>query len=272
MQDHDVFKDCYINLKGGWLNGTNLSAGRLGRADLNGAHLKGADLQKVYLQGASLTGAQLHRANLYLACLQEAGLVNAHLEMATLEAAKLQCAILAGARLRGADLSFAALHGAILTDAAAGGAHLQGAILRNTELHEANLGGVKMQGVGSEPVPGDSFRERMWSSIDRGSNFTCTIFSGGLCSEQDVNSRVKGLSYDGAQYLRERLCQHIGKPRSHELPQDSSAVIGACTKEQVEKWIDNYEKQMMDGDIYYLKRIIRRQTEASDAPSRENDK
>jgi len=37
-----------------------------------------------------------------------------------------------------------------------------------------------------------------------------------------------------------RLNPHIGKSASNKLPKDSSAVTGFYTKEEAEKWIDEY--------------------------------
>ena len=246
VQNHEVFKGLRANLQESWLNGSNLPGARLEKGDLTGAHLKRADLRKARLQGAHLNETRLHGAYLTEAVLQEAGLLNAHLQRATLEAAKLQCASLAGARLRGADLSWAHMHGAFLFNMAAGGAELQGAIFRQTQLHEADLRQVQLHGIRSAVVPGDTFAQRMRRSIDQMSNFTHAIFSGGLHSDQDVDSCVKGLSDEAAQMLREGLNNHIGQHKSHKPPEDSGVVIGAYSEEDAEKWIAEYEEAMSD--------------------------
>ena len=152
--------------------------------------------------------------------MQEAGLRNAHLQMAMLDGAKLQAANLAGAQLRGVDFSWAHMHRAIFFDMAAGGAELQGAILRNTELHEADLRKAQLQGVGYEPFPGETFAERMTRSIGR------------------------ELSDETASTLRAELKQHIGKPRRHQLPDDSGAITKAYTEEEAKRWIAEYEEAM----------------------------
>ena len=246
VQQHEVFKGLRINLQQSWLNGANLPGARLEKVELTRSHLKRAILRKARLQGANLDEARLHRADLIEAYLQEAGLRNAHLQMAILDGAKLQAANLAGARLRGADLSWAHMHRAIFFDMAAGGAELQGAILRNTALHEADLREAQLQGVGYKLVPGDTFAQRMRRSIGWDSDLSLAIFSGGLGSDQDVDSLVKDLSDETANTLREELQQHIGKPRSNQLPEDCGAITGGYTKEEAEKWIAEYEEAMPD--------------------------
>ena len=244
VQDHTVFNGLRINLQGSWLNGANLPGARLEKVDLTRAHLKRAFLRKARLQGAILDEARLHGADLIEAYLQEAGLRNAHLQMAMLDGAKLQAANLAGAQLRGVDFSWAHMHRAIFFDMAAGGAELQGAILRNTELHEADLRKAQLQGVGYEPFPGETFAERMTRSIGRENDLPLAIFAGGLHSDQDVDSRVKDLSDETASTLRAELKQHIGKPRRHQLPDDSGAITKAYTEEEAKRWIAEYEEAM----------------------------
>ena len=271
LQAHDVFKDYPIYLKGSWLNGVVLSAARLDKADLSWAWLKGADLRGAWLQGACLNETRLYGSDMYRANLQEANLLNAKLHGTILEAASLQCAILAGARLRGADLSFAALHGATLFNMATGGAHLQGAVLRNTEFHEADLRTVQSQGVGWELESGDTFGHRMRRSIGRESDLSLATFSGGLQSDHDVDSRVKGLSDETSEMMRDKLRLHIGKPRSHKPPPEDRVIVGAYNKQEAEKWIDFYEKETKDPTIYYLERISRSQSDASDDRRKENE-
>ena len=245
VQDHTVFKGLHIDLQRSWLNGANLPGARLEKFDLTGAHLKGTLLRKARLQGAILEEAQLHGADLIEACLQEAGLRKAHLQMAMLDGAKLQAANLSGARLRAADLSSAQMHRVTFFDMAAGGAELQGAILRQTALHEADLRKAQLQGVGYNLVLGDTFAQRMRRSIGRESDLSLALFSGGL-SQNDVDSLVRGLSDETANMLREELKQHIGKPRSHQLPEDSYAITGTYTQEEAEKWIAEYEEAMSE--------------------------
>lgn len=162
------------------------------------------------------------------------------------DGAKLQAANFSGAQLQGADLSSAYLHRAILFDMEAGGAGLQGAILRQTELHEADLRQARLQGVGPEYLPGENFVQRMKRSIGRENDFSLATFEGGLKSEQDVESRLGGLSDETASTLREELKQHIGKPRSRQLPDDSGAITRAYTKEEADKWIAEYEDAMSE--------------------------
>ena len=244
VQNHAVFKGLRINLQGSWLNGANLPGARLEKVDLTRAHLKRAILRKARLQGATLDEARLHGADLIEAYLQEASLRKAHLQLSMLDGARLQAANLAGARLRAADLSCAYMHRAIFFDMEAGAAELQGAILRNAELHEADLREAQLQGVGYKMVPRQTFAQRMRQSVDRESNLSLAVFAGGLCSDQDVDSRVRGLSDETANSLRAELQKHIGKPRRHQLPDDSHAITRAYTKEEAKIWIAEYEEAM----------------------------
>ena len=242
VQDHTIFTGLQINLEGSWLNGAKLPGARLERVDLTRAHLKRAILPKARLNGAILDKAQLHGADLIEAYLQETGLRSAQLQMVMLDGAKLQAANLAGARLRGTDLSWAYLHGVIFFDMEAGRAELQGAILRNTELHEADLREAQLQGVGYKLTPGDTFAQRMRRSVGQNGDLSLAIFEGGLHSNQDVDSRVRGLSDEIAIALRAELQKHIGKPRRHQLPVDTGANTAAYTNEEAEKWIAEFEE------------------------------
>ena len=246
VQGHAVFKGLHIDLHGSCLNGANLPEARLEKVDLTRAHLKRSVLRKARLQGAILEGARLHQADLSEACLQEAGLRRAHLQMAMLDSAKLQAANLSGAQLQGACLSSAYLHRAILFDMEAGGAGLQGAILRQTELHEADLRQARLQGVGHDFPPGETFAQRVIRSNGRENDFSQVTFAGGLKSDKDVESRLKGLSDETASALREELKQHIGRTRSRQLPDDSGAHTIPYTQKEAEKWIVEYEKAMQE--------------------------
>ena len=142
IQEHEVFKDLHINLRGSWLNGANLERARLYRAVLT----------KAYLQGAHLLKAQLDGARLEVAQLQKADLTGAHLQGVILVKAHLQRAVLANAHLQGSILNEACLHRAILiaTDlryAGLNGTYLQGANLAVARLQKASLGGAYLQGA-----------------------------------------------------------------------------------------------------------------------------
>ena len=245
VQDHTIFSGLHINLQGSWLNGANLPGARLKNVDLARAHLKRTNLRKARLQGAILDEARLHAADLIEAYLQEASLRNSHLQIALLDGAKLQCANLAGARLQGTDLSFAHMHRVKFFDTSAGGAELQGVILRRTALYEADLRKAQLQGAGYNLLPDDTFARRMRRSIGRESDLSLAIFEGGL-RQNDLDSLVRGLSDETANTLREELEQHIGKPRSNQLPDDSGAITGSYTKKEAEKWIAEYEEAMSE--------------------------
>jgi dsDNA-binding SOS-regulon protein len=114
------------------LNGVNLVAANLSRADLDA----------VRLGSANLFGADLNYSNLSCANLSRANLSNANLYLADLSGANLSCANLTEAELYfanlvGANLNFANLSGAKLYDANLDGADLSGAILIGAYLEGA---------------------------------------------------------------------------------------------------------------------------------------
>ena len=230
VQEQEVFKDCYINLQGSWLNG----------AELFNANLRWAELSGTHLQGVSLPGAYLHGALLLKAQMQGAYLVRARLQGASLYGAQLQGANLGRAWLHGADLEEAQLQGVNLATA-----QLQGAILGDVQLQEAHLKGVQLQGAGCEEDISDSFAQRMRQSIGKESDLSWVIFAGGL-SQDDVDSFVKSLSNEEESELRKKLAAHIGKPESKKLPKNSGAITGSYTEEDAEKWIAEYEKTMSE--------------------------
>ena len=59
VSPHDVFKRCSIDLRGSWLNGTDLSTARLSGANLTGARLLRAALTDAKLADTNLTFAKL---------------------------------------------------------------------------------------------------------------------------------------------------------------------------------------------------------------------
>ena len=220
VQGAELFKDRDIYLQGSWLNGAELFNANLRCAELYGTHLQG-----VYLSGASLQGAILFKAQM---------------QRAYLDRARLQGASLSGTQLQGADLGKAGLSGADLEQA-----QLQGAILGDVQLQGADLEGVQLQGAGCEEDVSDSFTQRMRQSIGQESDLSRVIFAGGL-SQDDVDSFVEDLSDDEANELREKLEPHIGKPVSHQLPEDSGAITGSYSEEEAEQWIAEYEKAMSE--------------------------
>lgn len=215
VQKHEVFKGLHINLQGSWLNG----------ADLRAARLQGANLVVAYLQGATLGAARLNGADLVAARLNEANLVVA--------------------RLYGADLGAACLKGAnlwytFLQEANLEASHLQGAYLGAACLHGANLKEACLQGVTSQafPLP---FEEQIKNQIGQESDLSEAIFAGGL-SQEYLDSFLEDLSEEKVKKLREKLMPHVGKPASHQLPENSGAVTGAYSAEEAEKWIAEYRK------------------------------
>ena len=282
VQEHKVFRGLHINLQGSWLNGADLRKARLEKAILTEGHLQGATLAEAQLQEANLVQAGLQGTDLHEAQLQKADLSKARLQGAILQGAKLQCAqliesylqeaILDSAYLQGTDLRkahlqkanfhSAHLQGAVLDraylqrtelinaylqgavldraylrEAVLFDAHLQGAVLCGAQLQEANLAGAHLQGVTSRGRPSISmpFENRIRNQIGKETDLSGAVFVGGL-SRDDMDS------------LREewRLEPHIGKPASHELPEDSGAIIGTYTKEEAEEWIAEHEKAISE--------------------------
>ena len=281
VQEHEVFKGCDINLQGSWLNGADLWGARLEKAILTRAHLQGATLVEARLQGASLIQAHLQGAFLRFAHLQGASLIEAHLQGvklfkahlreaklwgthlqetnlrgayiqgAELWGAYLQGADLFGARLQGADLSRAHLQGAELGEVRLQGSNLQGTHLQGTNLLGVHLQGsnlyrVRLQGAGNVNWSSTmSFGDRIHMQIDKESDLSGIIFAGGLTTE-DLDALIEGMSDEKANELREKLESHIDKPESNELPEDSSAITGAYTEEEAERWIAEYEEAMSE--------------------------
>ena len=152
VQNHEVFKNCNINLQGSWFNGVNLVGARLEKAVLIKAHLhevnlfeadlREADLEGAYLYGTNLVGANLQKADLEEADLHQVDLINTRLQGAYLAKARLQDANVSGAWLQGANLCKAHLQGANLF-----GAQLQGTDFFDTRLQKANLVSAKLHGA-----------------------------------------------------------------------------------------------------------------------------
>ena len=72
------------------------------------------------------------------------------------------------------------------------------------------------------------------------------LVSGGI-GQGGVDLLCEGLSDDNKKMvIRESLRQHIGKPMSRGLPEDSGAITGAYTEEEAEEWIAEYEKAMSE--------------------------
>lgn len=134
----------WVNLKQARLEGANMTATVLQRADLREARLDGAYMERSNLAGALLEGANLDGAILYNADLTRADLRGASLRDAKLREADLRGANLAGADLTGAELRYATLIGANfdhadLTDADLLYADASGATFRETLLCNADL-------------------------------------------------------------------------------------------------------------------------------------
>ena len=240
VQEHEVFKDCHINLQESWLNGAELATANLQGAELSRIHLQGAWLREADLKGADIVEAQLQRAHLDKVHLRGANLFMAHLQRASLRKAQLQETRLSWARLQGASLGRAQLQGTSLD-----GAQLQAANLFMAQLQGADLNLTRLHGAGIvEWDPRTSFANRIRKQIGKESDLSKVIFAGGL-SQEDVEFLVEGLSKEQENELREKLKSHIGEPRSNRrLHRDG--ITGSYNKEDAEKWIAEYEQAMSE--------------------------
>ena len=194
------------------------------------------DCSIINLQGSYLNGAILSQAR-----LKKANLMEAQLQKADLRSAQLQETILRQAQLQGANLWWVQLQGATLMET-----KLQGATLKHAKLQEAPLMEAQLQGVNSQemlPILSAGFESEIRDRIGKPSDLTGIIFAGGL-QQEDLDALCEDLSPKKAQALREKLIPHIGKPASHELPENSGAVIGAYTQKEAEQWIAEYNKAM----------------------------
>ena len=259
VQKHEVFKGLHINLQGSWLNGADLNQAHLEKAVLNWAYLQGTQLLLAHLQGTQLLLAHLQGADLWDAHLQGVYLVGTHLQGANLGAAHLQGANLGMAHLQGARLEYACLQevnlgSAHLEGAYLGHARLQGARLEYAHLEGVNLGAAHLQGADLEKARLQGvisqrrlfpFEEQIRSQIGQENDLSGVIFAGGL-NQEDLDSLVEGLSDEKARRLREKLMPHVGKPASHQLPENSGAVTGAYAEEEAEKWIAEYKKATLN--------------------------
>ena len=281
VQEHDVFEGLRINLRESWLKGAELRKSRLENAILSGANLQNADLigahldkailaraqlQRAILQGAHLREAKLHsvsfhKANFNGVRLQGAYLIDARLEGVNLSGAHLGAAVLDGAFLKGANLSRACLQeaylcsahlqganlaGARLHGASLNTAHLQGANLARAQLHGAHLVMAELHGVRCQDCFPDAFTERVSQAIGKESDLSTVIFGGGL-TQVDVERPLDGvIDATTADVLREKLIPHIGRPVSHELPEDSGVITEPYTAEEAAQWIAEYEEVMSE--------------------------
>ena len=250
VQKHEVFKDCHINLQECWLNGADLRDARLWKAILTRVHLQEAKLDRAHLQRANLVEAHLKEAFLSEAWLHEADLFCVRMKGAYLKKAQLQGAYLMGTRLLGAHLDHAHLQGAYLGEVSLQAAYLvnaqlQGANLSNVYLIGATFSGAKLQGAGEQSWTSSTpFADRIRMSIGKETDLSKMWF--GRIEQKDVDRLVEGLSDNKATLIRESLRPYIGKPRIHQLPEDSDVITGSYTKEEAEQWIAEYEKAMSE--------------------------
>ena len=250
VQKHEVFKGRHINLQESWLNGADLRDARLWKAILTRVHLQEAKLDRAHLQRANLVEAHLKEAFLSEAWLHEADLFCVRMKGAYLKKAQLQGAYLMGTRLLGAHLDHAHLQGAYLGEVSLQAANLvnaqlQGANLSNVYLIGVTFSGTKLQGAGEQSWTSSTpFADRIRMSIGKETDLSKMWF--GRIEQKDVDRLVEGLSDNKATLIRESLRPYIGKPRIHQLPEDSDVITGSYTKEEAEQWIAEYEQAMSE--------------------------
>ena len=206
VQEHEIFKGCYIHLRGSWLAGSNLIQASLSGADLSMAYLQRSNLSGGRLQGAYLFGARMQKSYLCRTCLQ------------------------------GTDLSTAELQGADLF-----GAQLQGVKLYKTQMQEAILSDASLQGAVSRLVPMSSFGHHIRMGIGQKSDLSKATFEGGLRHE-DVAALASIMPNEAAGELQQALERHIDQPAVHQLPNNSRAIVREYTEEEAKRWIAEYEK------------------------------
>ena len=228
VQEHKVFRGCYVNLQGSWLKGAVLHRARLQGAKFSETHMQGVNFVEAQLQGVQLSDVYLQGVNFSGACLQGA----------TLFRARLQGADLFGTQLQGADLFEANLQGAHLLQT-----QLQGVNLFETQLQAVYIFEPNLKGVTHHLPNVSSFAARIRAGGGRESDLSGATFAGGL-SREHVDSSVKSMPSEEVEVLQHRLEPHIDKPASHELPEDSGAITGAYTAEEAERWIAEYEEAM----------------------------
>ena len=240
VQEHEIFKGCNINLQGSWLNGTKLNRARLEKAVLTGA----------YLQDAALSFAEMQEARLSECQFRKARLIEAKMKRAVLYRTQFQGAHLLGAQFQGAELVETQLQGAYLPGTRFQGADLyhaqfQGARLTNAQFQGVYLEGANLQGVSSQDEHFLPFETLLRSCVGKETDLCEVTFEGGL-SQEDLDLFTQDLPATAAKEWQDILSPQVGKPESHELPQDSGAIIGAYTAEEAEKWISEYKKAMSE--------------------------
>ena len=258
VQEYTVFKGCHVNLQGSWLNGADLREAHLEHAVMVGAYLQRTELENSHLRNVDLTEACLTLANLTAADLREAIFHKARLLDALLNRARLQSTKFFWAQMQGVKLIEAQMQGAVLDEVDLQGAdlsraQLQLATLSGVKLQAAGLGGTQLQGATLDCVYLGGVRfggvlsavARIQNRSGQPANLVETIFQGGL-SEQDLNSILEDVSHEEPSVLRERLKSHIDKPKSYELPEDSSVDVDAYTPAEAERWIAEYDEAMAE--------------------------
>ena len=258
----EIFKNCYVNLQGSWLNGANVEGAWLRHADLKRASLHhaklyDADMGESVLVCANLICADLREAhldeakvwhrNLYEARLSDANLRGTDLREANLLGAKLERASLINAnlrwaRLQGADLTCAEMYMANLQ-----GAQLQATILIDTALQGAVLEDTNVGGAGSD-YNLRSFEERIKAGVEQlTAERLGAVFEGGL-RQEEVNRVLKQI-FDptSSKMLKLELDRHIGTPKKRTLPDGCCAITRAYTSDEAEQWIAEYHHALKGG-------------------------
>ena len=254
------------DLSGGYLLGVELGGARFQGARLSSAQFKGANLTGAWFQGTRLDGAQFQRA----------WLRGAKFQAARMRETRFHAAHLADTRFQGADLGWAQFQGAQLF-----GSQFQGAWLCATEFQQAQFGTEKhwvvssqdaeaaigpqpermekseLQGLSSTlPYASPSFEQRIKDRVNKKSDFSEVVFSGGVTEE--LLAEVKAaldVPVDRASWffdvfgnpvakeeLIRNLASEIGQPESHTPPEE--VISGSYEKKDAKRWIREFREDM----------------------------
>ena len=260
---------CGAALENAWFRGAKLNSAQFREAKLEKAQFQGADLSRAQFEAASLWNAQFQGARMWGTQFQAANLLRAQLQGADLEMAQFHGADLCLAQFQGADLKRVQFQGAQLS-----GSQFQGASLYMAGFQQTRLGQERgdtpgsgysyrhgtlnevaraletsaFHGVSSTfPDIQESFDKRIKARINKQSDFSGVLFSGGVMAKllADVKKALKRASwFDHCSDFEEKLIRDLesekGQPESHTSPKE--AMAGSYGEEDAERWIREYRE------------------------------
>ena len=207
---------------------------------MTGAQFQEASLDQAQFQGAWLKEAQFQGAWLKEAQFQGASLEEAQFQGASLEEAQFQGASLYMAGFQQAKFGQGSEHEDILA---------QDHTAAKSDEPVGKLKASAFHGVSSQLHVLKSFEERIKDRMDKESDFSKVIFSGGvtqeLLAEIKEAFRIEYPLLDGPDF-KERLIRdlesEIDQPESHTPPKE--VIAGSCGKEDAERWIREFREAM----------------------------